>query len=745
MFVILLLGNGTQSWASASSVTSPASPAASVAATVRPAVAPPPIKPEHVVAGPPASAIAHLSARMKTDLPRTTASVGGAARLSSAQGDTSLQFLTRPYTTWHDITSVFDHCNPDYSVDGRVCEYDGSVGLRSNGIDPTFSLGYAQTPGGGDYISYDGHNGWDYALRYENVLAAAPGTVTIAGIDSVNTCFGQNVVIDHGNGFSTRYGHLSSIYVTPGEPVTRGQVIGVSGNTGCSSGPHLHFGVYITSSWTAVDPWGWAGAPGADPWPSDPGNLWLTGYAQFPLPAAPTNVIAGAGNAAATVNWTPPSFNGGTAIATYNVTASPGGLMASVPGTATTATVVGLTNGTSYSFTVTAVNSVGASVSSPSNAVIPSATAAPVASLSRTSVAFDTQPLGSTTTVAIGLTDLSGISLSISGISTTGDYSQSNDCGASLAPLASCTISVAFRPGTMGTRPGTLTLNDNGGGSPQVVPLSGTGEAWIRSESLGGRLAAGPGVSSWGVGRLDVFVRGGDNALWHRWYSGNMWWPWESLGGILASEPTGVSWASGRVDVFARGGDNALWHRAYDGTSWQRWESLGGILATAPTVTSWAPGRLDVFTTGTDGALWHRWFDSGAWHDWESLGGILASRPAAASWANGRLDIVARAAGDNALWHLWYDGGHWFAWEKVLSAFGSSPALASWGPGRLDIFAQASDGSLLHGGYDATGWRDWTSLGGRIGSDPAAVSWGTGRIDVFAAGTDGSLWHTWFD
>ncbi len=284
----------------------------------------------------------------------------------------SIQFLTRPYTTWHTITSVFDHCNPDYSTDGRVCEFDGSVGLRSNGVDPSFSLGYAQTPGGRDYLYYDGHNGWDYALAYENVLASADGVVQLAGSDSINPCFGQTIIIDHQNGFSTRYAHLAKIYVSPGQSVTRGSVIAQSGNTGCSSGAHLHYGVYVTNGWTAVDPWGWSGAPGADPWPSDPGNLWLTGYAQFPLPYAPTDVSAIAGNGSARLRWTPPSFSGGNAISSYTVTSSPGGLSATIAGTQTWAIVTGLTNGTAYTFNVTATNSVGASQSGGSNAVVPS-------------------------------------------------------------------------------------------------------------------------------------------------------------------------------------------------------------------------------------------------------------------------------------------------------------------------------------------------------------------------------------
>ena len=209
-------------------------------------------------------------------------------------------------------------------------------------------------------------------MYYENVLASAEGIVQLAGADPYNPCFGQTITIQHPQGFTTRYAHLSQIYVTPGQNVWRGEVIAQSGNTGCSSGPHLHFGVYVTSSWTAVDPWGWWGAAGADPWPSDAGNLWLTGYAQFPLPSAPGNVNAIAGNASATVSWTPPTFDGGSGISSYTVTTSPGGATQSVGGNTTSAVVTGLTNGTAYTFTVTAVNGVGANQSPASTAVVPS-------------------------------------------------------------------------------------------------------------------------------------------------------------------------------------------------------------------------------------------------------------------------------------------------------------------------------------------------------------------------------------
>lgn len=90
------------------------------------------------------------------------------------------------------------------------------------------------------------------------------------------------------------------------------------------------------------------------------------------VPGAPTNATATAGRKSATVNWTPPTNNGGCAISGYTVTSSPGGKTATVSGTSTSVTVTGLTAGTSYTFTVAATNCVGTGpASAPSNAVTP--------------------------------------------------------------------------------------------------------------------------------------------------------------------------------------------------------------------------------------------------------------------------------------------------------------------------------------------------------------------------------------
>lgn len=324
----------------------------------------------HGLSGSPHGKAGHADALKLPPRPITGAqAISGGQALTAGAGP----FLTRPYWGWHSLNSWFDHCNPDYSVDGRICTVDGTVALKSNGYDPSFPKGYAVTPGGGDYIYYDGHNGYDLGLWYEELLAAAPGTVTVAGTDPVpyNACYGQTVVIDHGNGFSTRYAHMSAVDVTVGEHVYRGQRIGVSGNSGCTTGPHLHFGVYLTSSWTVVDAWGWLGAAGADPWPYDQGDLWLTGNPMDPVPTAPQSVAATLSGNTATVTWSPPSWDGG-GLSSYTVTASPGGSSQTVDPSLTSATFPGLTNGTAYTFTVTAATQAGpGATSAPSAPVTP--------------------------------------------------------------------------------------------------------------------------------------------------------------------------------------------------------------------------------------------------------------------------------------------------------------------------------------------------------------------------------------
>ena len=87
---------------------------------------------------------------------------------------------------------------------------------------------------------YKFHTGVDIGASYgASILAADDGTVITAGYNEGG--YGNYVVISHGNGMTTLYGHMSSIAVSYGQNVTKGQTIGYVGSTGRSTGPHLHF------------------------------------------------------------------------------------------------------------------------------------------------------------------------------------------------------------------------------------------------------------------------------------------------------------------------------------------------------------------------------------------------------------------------------------------------------------------------------------------------------------------------
>ncbi|MET7987116.1 M23 family metallopeptidase [Streptomyces sp. NPDC005281] len=102
------------------------------------------------------------------------------------------------------------------------------------------------------------HSGQDFAVpQGTNVMAAHGGTVVKTGGNGAGDgpAYGNAVVIKHGNGTYSQYAHLSRVDVRVGQVVTTGQHIALSGNTGNSSGPHLHFEIRTTPNYgSAVNP-----------------------------------------------------------------------------------------------------------------------------------------------------------------------------------------------------------------------------------------------------------------------------------------------------------------------------------------------------------------------------------------------------------------------------------------------------------------------------------------------------------
>jgi len=241
----------------------------------------------------------------------------------------------------------------------------------------------------------------------------------------------------------------------------------------------------------------------------------------------------------------------------------------------------------------------------------------------------------------------------------------------------------------------------------------------------------------------DFFIKGTDNALWHKKLNGSIWSGWENLGGILTSEVGYSSWSNNRLDVFVKGTDNAMWHIWYD-DKWFNWESLGGVIVSAPAAASWGFNRIDAFAIGTDNALWHRWWDGAAWQGWESLSGVCTSEPAVGSVQANELDVFVRGT-DLALWHRKWDGKSWLGWESFGGVLTSGPSVAVWRENRIDVFVRGTDSAVWQKGYDGVTWSNWVSLGGSIIPKPISAFWRNGKLDVYAYGQDGNLWQKTFD
>jgi acylphosphatase len=283
-----------------------------------------------------------------------------------------------------------------------------------------------------------------------------------------------------------------------------------------------------------------------------------------------------------------------------------------------------------------------------------------------------------------------------------------------------------------------------------ILNSTGTAVTTAAGKPVGSFMNAAAAMSAatgGAVGRMEVFARGTDKAVWHMWQTApsNGWSGWASMGGWVDIIKTGRN-ADGRLELFARGSDAALWHiwQNSAGGSLSGWQSLGGWIDLIEVGRN-QDGRLEVFARGSDGAVWHKWqtAPNNGWSGWASLGGWI-DRLKVASKQDGRIEIFARGT-EGALWHNWQTAPNsgWSGWAS-LGGWIDRVEVGRNADCRLEMFARGSDGALWHKWQTApnSGWSGWASLGGWI--DQITVgSNADGRLEVFARGSDKAVWHMW--
>lgn len=176
---------------------------------------------------------------------------------------TKTEVIQQPSSGHRKVIALVDYENGEKESSDIVKEEVVSAAvpiiiMRGTKVPPTYiwpvSGGYVSSGFGGRSAPKAGastyHKGIDIAVSVGTaVMASSAGTVTSAGWQSG---YGYVVYIQHSDGRETRYGHLSKILVSTGETVSQGEKIALSGNTGNSTGPHIHFEIRIDG--TAVNP-----------------------------------------------------------------------------------------------------------------------------------------------------------------------------------------------------------------------------------------------------------------------------------------------------------------------------------------------------------------------------------------------------------------------------------------------------------------------------------------------------------
>ncbi|APR85692.1 Putative membrane protein [Minicystis rosea] len=303
----------------------------------------------------------------------------------------------------------------------------------------------------------------------------------------------------------------------------------------------------------------------------------------------------------------------------------------------------------------------------------------------------------------------------------------------------------------------------------RVDVLPATSQSVPNWFSLGGIITAPPTVIANADSRLEVFVRGADNKMYHLFQRTpnvpNDCSGFELLGGdqTFRGAASAVLNNWNKIEIFACGRDNALWHRwqndpnVREANRWSPWGPLGGWLAADPTAVLNGDKRIEVFAVHEGGRVHHiyqRWFDlfGAPWSGWEPLDGrLFKGRVAADRDAAGRIHVIARDQGDDAMWVNFQTtpGGAWSGWVAFGGVAASDPTLSRNADGRLEAFVRGTNGRVFHKWQIAPNgnWSNWAPL--VEGSPTAPVLFGEarptaildrrGQLEIFARASDSSV------
>ncbi|HEX8126101.1 MAG TPA: serine hydrolase, partial [Allosphingosinicella sp.] len=288
---------------------------------------------------------------------------------------------------------------------------------------------------------------------------------------------------------------------------------------------------------------------------------------------------------------------------------------------------------------------------------------------------------------------------------------------------------------------------------------------WNGWFGLGGQIKGAPAAVAPTADTIDIYVRGMDDRLWQKWWDGSKWHPSDDGWTVhddgafrLGSSPSVISRGAGFRDVYVRGQDGAVYHKFWDGSKWNGWFGLGGSIKGAPSAVGPTPDTIDIYAKGTDDRLWQKWWDGSKWGPSDSQwhphddGMILGSSPSVLAEGAGFRDLYARHPNGTVI-HKFWKNGTWSQWFGLGGSITGAPLALSVVPGFHEIYARGTDGRLWQKAWDGKAWipsdMGWTMNHDgnlRIGEAPGGYAFGANYRDIYAplAG-DGSVLHKYWN
>jgi peptidoglycan/xylan/chitin deacetylase (PgdA/CDA1 family) len=279
-----------------------------------------------------------------------------------------------------------------------------------------------------------------------------------------------------------------------------------------------------------------------------------------------------------------------------------------------------------------------------------------------------------------------------------------------IATTSSGTVEVFYREpaGSVATR----VWNDSG---------------WSAATGLGGRVVGAPAVA-YAQGRLYLYARGTDDALWTRVRTGTSWSGWTSLGGVLTAGPAATGWSDGRVDVVVRGTSDGAWWKTYTSAGWSGWRGLGGSAVSEPAVVATGTGALGLFVTGADNAVWTKSLGVGGWSGWSSLGGQTWNAPAVARAPDtGELVLTVRGTSRSLTVRRAPAGGSWSGWQSLGGVLIDGPAVAATAGGATWVVGRGADQAFWTRRLTSGTWSAWARAWAVPSGPPALPADRAGR------------------